>query len=190
METFLATASDTESPTTYLWALFFLVQHFSALDNQPRALELLDKALAHTPTLPDLHAQRGRVLKRAGAPLAAARALEDARLLDGQDRFLNTKAGKYRLRAGMLDEAQDILGLFTKVSLASGSRAWSREEAADASVQKDAASPGADLTDMQSLLYMFEEAAAYARAGKLGMALKRYTALHKVCVAVPLLPKC
>ncbi|KAJ7446637.1 NMDA receptor-regulated protein 1a [Mycena latifolia] len=50
--------------------------------------------------------------------------------LDGQDRFLNTKSAKYRLRAGMVEEASALLGLFTK---------------------KDAASPGADLEDMQSL---------------------------------------
>jgi len=58
---------------------------------------------------------KAMVLKRAGDPLAAAEAMEEARLLDGQDRFLNGKAGKYWLRAGQVDRAEEILALFTKV---------------------------------------------------------------------------
>ena len=58
---------------------------------------------------------RGIVLKRAGDPLGAAQAMEDARLLDGQDRFLNSKAAKYWLRTGEIKQAEDLLTLFTKV---------------------------------------------------------------------------
>lgn len=36
-------------------------------------------------------------------------------MLDLQDRFLNTKCAKYRLRAGLEEEAQEVFGLFTKV---------------------------------------------------------------------------
>jgi N-alpha-acetyltransferase 15/16, NatA auxiliary subunit len=46
--------------------------------------------------------------------------------------------------------------------------------------QKDAASPGADLTEMQSTLYLLEEARAHADAGRLGLALKRCNALKDV----------
>ena len=60
---------------------------------------------------------KARVLKRLGDPYGAAKAMDEARLLDLQDRFLNTKTGKYRLRAGMEEEAQEVLGLFTKVCL-------------------------------------------------------------------------
>ena len=42
--------------------------------------------------------------------------MDEARVLDLQDRFLNTKCAKYRLRAGLEEEAQEVLGLFTKVS--------------------------------------------------------------------------
>ncbi|KAI0047730.1 N-terminal acetyltransferase A, auxiliary subunit [Auriscalpium vulgare] len=146
-------------PTEYLWTLYFLAQHYSSVGNHARALTLLDTALLHTPTLPDLHTMRGRVLKRLGDPLGAANAVEQARLLDGQDRFLNTKAAKYRLRAGLTDEASDVFGLFTR---------------------KDAPSPGADLEDMQSLMYLVEEANAHRRKGKLHQALKKYHAILKV----------
>jgi hypothetical protein len=71
--------------------------------------------MAHTPTLPELYMTKARVLKRAGDPYGAVRAMDDARSLDGQDRYVNTKSGKYRLRAGMINEADEVLGLFTKV---------------------------------------------------------------------------
>ncbi|PFH47386.1 hypothetical protein AMATHDRAFT_152156 [Amanita thiersii Skay4041] len=151
--------SDSDEPTTYLWTLYFLAQHHSYLGRHERALSVLDTALIHTPTLPELHIFKARVLKRCGDYLGAARCSNDARLLDGQDRFLNTKCGKYLLRAGMVEEANSTLGLFTK---------------------KDAASPAADLEDMQSLLYLMEEANAEYRAGRLHLALKKFRAVHKV----------
>ncbi|KAJ6571727.1 N-terminal acetyltransferase A, auxiliary subunit [Mycena capillaripes] len=153
-----STSTDVE-PTSYLWTLYFLAQHHSYLGRHAQALEILDVALAHTPTLPELHMFKARVLKRAGDLFGGARCLEDARFLDGQDRFLNTKSAKYRLRAGMVEEASALLGLFTK---------------------KDAASPGADLEDMQSLLYLVEEADAHNRNGNFGPALKKYMAVNKV----------
>ncbi len=63
---------------------------------------------------------KARVLKRAGDPFGAAKAMDLARTLDLQDRFLNTKCGKYRLRAGLFEEAVEVFGLFTKVSVPTG----------------------------------------------------------------------
>ncbi|KAI0674538.1 NMDA receptor-regulated protein 1a [Trametes maxima] len=146
-------------PTTYVWTLYFLAQHYSHLGQHARALALLDTALAHTPTLPELYLFRGRVLKRAGDPYGAARWVDQARLLDLQDRFLNARCGKYRLRAGLIEEAVEVFGLFTK---------------------KDAPSPSQDLEDMQSLLYLTEEADAQLRNGNYAMALKKYIAIQKV----------
>ena len=91
------------------------------MSDHARALELLDLGIVHTPTLPELYAFKGRVLKRCGDPFGAALCLDESRVLDLQDRFLNTKCAKYRLRAGFVDEASEILGLFTKVR----SKAWS-----------------------------------------------------------------
>jgi hypothetical protein len=111
-----ASSSSSEPPTTYLWTLYFLAQHYSMLGNHVRALSMLNLAIQHTPTLPELFTCKGRILKHAGDFLGATRCLDEARLLDGQDRFLNTKSAKYRLRAGFIEEANEILGLFTKVS--------------------------------------------------------------------------
>lgn len=111
----VSSSSSPLEPTTYLWTLYFLAQHHSWLSRPGRALSVLDIALSHTPTLPELHTCKGRVLKRAGDFIGAAQCVDEARLLDGQDRFLNTKTAKYRLRAGQVEEANEILGLFTKV---------------------------------------------------------------------------
>jgi N-alpha-acetyltransferase 15/16, NatA auxiliary subunit len=110
-----ASSSTNTDPTVYLWTLYFLAQHYSFLKQYQKAISLLEEAIAHTPTLPELYTCRARVLKRAGDPYGAARSLEEARLLDGQDRFLNTKSGKYRLRAGLIEEAVEIFGMFTRV---------------------------------------------------------------------------
>lgn len=107
--------SDNDVPTMYLWTLYFLAQHFSHTNRHSRAMSVLSTAIAHTPTLPELHTLRGRVLKRLGDPHGASAAVDEARLLDGQDRFLNTKSAKYKLRAGLIEEAGDTFGLFTKV---------------------------------------------------------------------------
>lgn len=108
--------SPEADPATYLWALYYLSQHYSFLSQPHKSLALLSIALSHTPTLPELHLCKGRTLKRVGDYLGAAKAVNEARLLDGQDRFLNTKCGKYLLRAGMVEEAIGIFGLFTKVN--------------------------------------------------------------------------
>lgn len=146
-------------PTNYLWTVYFLAQHYSYISQPTKALSLLDIALTHTPTLPELHMCKARVLKRSGDLLGAARCLNDARLLDGQDRFLNTKCGKYLLRAGMIEEANVIFAMFTK---------------------KDAVSAAADLQDMQSLLFLLEEGDAQCRIGKPHLALKKYMAVKMV----------
>lgn len=115
--TFATSTGDSVQPTTYLWALYLLAQHHSYLGRHKQALEILDIAIVHTPTLPELYMTRARALKRAGDPHGAARAMNDARLLDGQDRFINTKTGKYLLRAGMVNEADAIFSKFTRVSV-------------------------------------------------------------------------
>ncbi|GAA5916478.1 hypothetical protein JCM5296_005897 [Sporobolomyces johnsonii] len=145
-----------ESPSTYLWTLYFLSQHYSSLTppQHSHALSILARASAHTPSLPELPMLRARILKRAGDAQGAAKAMEEARQMDGQDRFLNCKASKYAIRAAQEAEAERIAGLFTK---------------------KDAPSPLEDLVEMQCLWFLQEEGDSYLRQQKWGLALKRYT---------------
>jgi hypothetical protein len=55
------------------------------------------------------------VLQHGGDLEAAARVMNEARELDLQDRFINSKSAKYYIRNDKIDEAEKILGLFTRV---------------------------------------------------------------------------
>ncbi|KAF8328455.1 NMDA receptor-regulated protein 1a [Cantharellus anzutake] len=146
-------------PSSHIWVLYYLIQHHATNPSTiPRALALADKAIEHSPALPDLYMAKARALKRAGNPFEACITMASAWRLDLQDRFLNTKNAKYLLRAGYIEEAIKMLGLFTK---------------------KTASLPGADLEEMQSLFYMREAGDAQHRSGKLNLALKRYNVLFK-----------
>ncbi|GAA6017466.1 hypothetical protein JCM11491_006834 [Sporobolomyces phaffii] len=142
-----------ESPSTYLWTLYFLASHYSSRSDHKLALETLAHAEEHTPSLPELPMLRARILKRAGDVQAAADAMEEARELDGQDRGLNCKSVKYLIRAGRIEEAEKIAGLFTK---------------------KDAPSPLEDLVEMQCLWIIIEEGNLYLRQQNYGKALRRF----------------
>ncbi|KAG8906738.1 hypothetical protein FRB99_006229 [Tulasnella sp. 403] len=164
VETFLTHALEPTAdhdPSAYVWTLCYLARHHSHVSafDPTTALRFIDIAISHTPTLPELYMVKARILKRSGDSIGAAEAMEEARCLDLQDRYLNTKCAKYLLRDGQIDAASAILGLFTK---------------------KDAPSPGSDLEEMQSLLYMLEEGRAYERLGKVNMALKRYRGVEKI----------
>ncbi|GAA5837203.1 hypothetical protein JCM5353_001596 [Sporobolomyces roseus] len=142
-----------ESPSTYLWTLYFLASHYSSLAKHTLALETLSVAESHTPSLPELPMLRARILKRSGDLQAAANAMEEARDLDGQDRGLNCKSVKYLIRAGRIEEAETVAGLFTK---------------------KDAPSPLEDLVEMQCLWILAEEGNQYLKENNYGKALRRF----------------
>ena len=152
-------ASAHEPPSSYLYAMYFLAHHYSYTGRTSRALHYIDAIIEHTPSMPELHMTRARVLKRAGAYEAAADAMEDARLLDGQDRYLNTKAAKYLLRVNKIAQAAQKLKLFTR---------------------PDVPEPLADLVDMQALSHLVEDAEAHERCGENAMALKRFHQMHKI----------
>ncbi|GAA5902731.1 hypothetical protein JCM6882_004052 [Rhodosporidiobolus microsporus] len=150
-----------DSPSTYLWTLYFLSSHHShplnPSSSQPLALSTLALASSHTPSLPELLTLKARILKRSGDDQGAAKAMEEARELDGQDRFLNSKAAKYAIRAGEWERAEKTVGLFTK---------------------KDAPSPLEDLVEMQCLWFLQEEGDAFVRSEDWGKALKRYHQIY------------
>jgi peptide alpha-N-acetyltransferase len=56
-------------------------------DNTARALQLIDTAIAHTPTVVDLYVCKGRIYQHAGDAQRAFQCLEQARSLDLADRY-------------------------------------------------------------------------------------------------------
>ncbi|CAD6919611.1 unnamed protein product [Tilletia laevis] len=154
-----AEAAAQESPSSLLWALYFLAQHYSAIGDGSKALDTIDAALAHSPTMPELYLTRARILKRVGDLHGAAHAMETGRLLDGQDRYMSSKGALYMLRIGEIEEAVKVVGLFTRPAVET---------------------PVADLLEMQALWYLVEEGLAWERKGVLNMALKRLDQVDKI----------
>ncbi|KAF9408017.1 N-alpha-acetyltransferase 15, NatA auxiliary subunit [Podila epigama] len=146
----------TEPPTALLWTLYFLAQHFDLKRETDKALGYINRAIEHTPTLVELHMTKGRILKHAGDYVAAMNCVNEARELDLQDRFINSKCTKYMLRADKIAEAEKTVVLFTRADLPS---------------------PLDDLVDMQAIWFSLECAESHIRQGQLGRALKR---LHQI----------
>jgi peptide alpha-N-acetyltransferase len=145
-----------QSPTTYLWVLIFLAKVFDSKKNYAKALEYINKAIEHTPTLVESYMFKARIYKHAGDLETAMNIMNYARELDLQDRFVNSKCVKYMLRNGNIDEAEKTAGLFTKA---------------------DSPTPLDDLMEMQCIWYEYEKAMAYANKGDNGHALKL---LHQI----------
>lgn len=81
------------------------------------ALELIERAIAHTPTIVELYLAKARAQKRGGDLKGASETSDYARKLDTQDRYLNSKCSLYQLRADNTTEADKCMSLFTKVRL-------------------------------------------------------------------------
>ena len=114
------TTTKSEPPTTLLWTLYFLSLHYAHPKSErdvSKSLTFIEQAIEHTPTLVELHLTKARVLKYKNDLSGAVDAIMAARDLDMQDRFVNTKVGKYLLRANRNEEALQILKEFSRVSL-------------------------------------------------------------------------
>ncbi|KAI5967952.1 hypothetical protein CANMA_002720 [Candida margitis] len=108
-------APKNPNPTVTVWTYFYLAQHFLYKEDLDTALSYIDLAVEHSPTLVELYIIKARILKHKGLFEEASNVMNSGRELDLQDRFINSKATKYLLRANMVDEAIDCISLFTKL---------------------------------------------------------------------------
>jgi tetratricopeptide (TPR) repeat protein len=143
-------------------AFYFLAQHYNYYLSRDlnKALEFIEKALELEPKSVDFHMTKARIWKHYGDTQKASQIMEQARILDTRDRHINTKAAKYQLRNNENDAAIKTMGLFTRAETAGG--------------------PLADLHDMQCIWFLTEDGQSYARQGKFGLALKRFTSIYNV----------
>ncbi|KAJ3307506.1 N-alpha-acetyltransferase 15, NatA auxiliary subunit [Blyttiomyces sp. JEL0837] len=149
---------DIEPPTALLWVLYFLAQHFDYVRDGKKAMEYIDEAIKHTPTMVELLMTKARILKHAGGPEEAMNVMDQARKRDLQDRFINTKCSKYMLRNDKIELAESTVVLFCR---------------------NDSNDKLGDLVEMQAIWWGFESAMANIRIGKFGRALKRFHQIEK-----------
>lgn len=102
------------SPLVWVWTSYFLSQHYLKKGDVTSAKTHIEAAVEHTPTLVELYILKARVYKHLGDFNKAADIMNEGRLLDLQDRFINSKAVKYYLRSDNVDEALTLVSLFTK----------------------------------------------------------------------------
>ncbi|XP_045539538.1 N-alpha-acetyltransferase 15, NatA auxiliary subunit [Papilio machaon] len=148
-------SSDTEeekSPASaLLWAYYFAAQHFDHKKDTDRALQYIDAAIEHTPTLIELFIVKGKIYKHAGDPVQAYKLLEEAQAMDTADRYVNSKCARYMLRAGHLKRAEEMCAKFTREGVPATE----------------------NLNEMQCMWFQTEAAAAYQRLQQWGEALKK-----------------
>ncbi len=54
---------EKEEPTSYLWLLYFLAKLYDFNGDHMKALEFIDEAIQHTPTVVDLLHQKAKIYK-------------------------------------------------------------------------------------------------------------------------------
>ncbi|KAF9793633.1 hypothetical protein SFRURICE_001992, partial [Spodoptera frugiperda] len=113
--TFGPDPSEVKQPASaLLWAYYYAAQHFDYKKDTDRALQYIDAAIDHTPTLIELFIVKGRIYKHAGDPVSAYQWLEEAQAMDTADRYVNSKCARYMLRAGHVKRAEDMCAKFTR----------------------------------------------------------------------------
>lgn len=84
------------------------------LKDVENALKYVNLAIEHTPTLIDLYTLKGKIMQIAGDRTKAAAIYEEARCLDTADRALNAISAIYQVKAGLVDQGSDTIGIFFK----------------------------------------------------------------------------
>ncbi|TKY48130.1 N-alpha-acetyltransferase 15, NatA auxiliary subunit [Spatholobus suberectus] len=147
---------EKEPPSTLMWTLFLLAQHYDRRGQYEIALSKIDEAIDHTPTVIDLYSVKSRILKHAGDLAAAAAFADEARCMDLADRYVNSECVKRMLQADKVALAEKTAVLFTK----------------DGDQHNN-------LHDMQCMWYELASAESYFRQGDLGLALKKFLGVEK-----------
>jgi len=140
-----------EAPTCLLWTYYYVAQQYDFHGDYKTALELVNRAIDHTPTLIELFTLKGKIYKHAGNPEEAVMCLDEAQSMDTADRYINCKCAKYMLRANKVKDAEAMCSKFTREGVPAME----------------------NLNEMQCMWFQSECATAYQRSGMYGEALKK-----------------
>eukprot|EP00871_Galdieria_phlegrea_P000174 jgi/Galph1/1157/GphlegSOOS_G5880.1 len=149
---------ELQSPDLALWCLYFLAQHYYLKKDTTKALECIDKAIFHTPTLVESYTLKAKIYKQAGRMLKALELANEARMLDLADRYLNCYCIRIALELNLIPLANFWMSLFTKES---GSKETQ------------------SIYDLQVIWLELASAEAHFRLGELSRALKLLMAVQR-----------
>ncbi|EFC46499.1 predicted protein, partial [Naegleria gruberi] len=149
-----STTTTNKDPTILLWIYVYLSQHYDAIHQYDKALEYVNRAIEHTPTLIELYMLKAKFYKHLFNTEQAALCMEQARLMDLSDRYLNTKATKYWTRHDEIEEEEKDSNLIP--------------------IEDGAIYHRNNVHDMQCLWFENECGDAHYRKGELSMAVRRY----------------
>ncbi|PJF19914.1 hypothetical protein PSACC_00265 [Paramicrosporidium saccamoebae] len=158
----LESSLPTESGDDLAWIHVLIAQHYSLFDgglHGDKAVFNMECATKLKPDVPEVFLYYAKILRRLGLVEKAADCMEYASGLDRSDRFLNTKAAKYFLRAGRIDEAKRLAVLFVK------------KGEPEAQLQ--------DLVEMQVLWFALEMGRAYQSKQDHAQALSYFNQIKK-----------
>merc|ERR1719346_831732 len=157
VSSFEESGSPKESPTTLLWTYYYLSQHCDYKGEHQKALDHVNAAIEHTPTLIELFLLKGKIYKHAGDPEEAVKWLDEAQSMDTADRYINCKCAKYMLRANKVPEAEVMCGKFTR----------------------EGVPPMDNLNEMQCMWFQAECALSFGRQGQFGECLKKCSEIDR-----------
>jgi tetratricopeptide (TPR) repeat protein len=132
--------------------------YFDFVGDFKKGLDIVDEAIAITPTLIDLYILKSKLYKHSGDLKKSSDIIEYARTLDLADRYLNSKSVKGLLRTGEIDKARETIMLFAKDTT---------------NAEKS------NLTDMQCMWWEFELGEAYAKKGEWDKAINTWMDTRK-----------
>ncbi|KAL1952688.1 hypothetical protein VTO42DRAFT_4451 [Malbranchea cinnamomea] len=155
-------SGDPDSETFESSVYHFLAQHYDyhLSRDLEKAMAYIEKAIEACPKAVYYHMTKARIWKHYGNLRKAAEVMEYARSLDEKDRYICSKAAKYQLRNNESDKALKNMSRFTRNETHGGALG--------------------DLLEMQCIWYLTEDAEAYLRQRKIGLALKRFHAIANI----------
>ena len=109
MEKDLTIDDEEQDPLQQCFLYMFLSQVYHIEGDYLKALELIEKAIEHTPTFFELWQFKAKVMESLGDYKESELAYKSAHDLDTADRFLNAEWARYVLRNNKQEEANDIM---------------------------------------------------------------------------------
>lgn len=144
---------DEEAPSNLLFALMVTAEHYDFLGHSQKALDHVNEAIEHTPTMVELYACKSRIFRHSGDLQQSSNLADEVRQMDLADRYLNTQCVRALLRIDDTQQGMEKVLLFSK---------------------EPDSQEAANLHDMQAMWYESAVGRSYYRQKKYGRSLKQF----------------